>query len=71
MPNHLHLAHALDLRRAVSRALADHAQWVNHGRGESGALWLPRPPPEPVEGRGKQRRVERYIHLNPCRAGAG
>ncbi len=69
MPDHVHLLHTRDVRRALGAALADFAQRRNHARGESGRVWQDQPPSESFPDGVKTRRSVRYIHLNPCRAG--
>ncbi len=69
MPDHLHLLHARDVGAALGIALRSYARWRNNRMGVRGSLWRRPGPPEPVKGRTKLRRSERYIHLNPCRAG--
>jgi len=69
MPNHVHVLHSRQVRRALGAALSAYARWRNHRRGEHGPLWEPIPDPHPVIGPLKRSRNERYIHLNPCRAG--
>lgn len=68
MPDHVHVLHEGDVRRALGDAMSGHARWMNAREGRSGALLRRSPPPSPVVGRDKLRRDIRYIHLNPCRA---
>ncbi len=68
MPDHVHLLHRRDVHQALGRALGSYARRRNGLRGQQGRVWQRQPPPDPVEGTTKQRRSERYIHLNPCRA---
>jgi hypothetical protein len=68
MPDHIHvlLANLLDIRHV----LAGYARWRNARRGEIGPVWLsPIPAPERVGTGDKRRRSDRYVHLNPPRAG--
>ncbi len=69
MPDHVHLLHRRDVHHSLGQALAAFAQARNHRRGHRGAAWQRQPAPEPCDGPTKTRRSERYIHLNPCRAG--
>lgn len=69
MPDHVHLLHTHDVSRGLGLALRTHARWRNRQLGRTGSLWQRVGPPEPVRGETKLRRTERYIHLNPCRAG--
>jgi hypothetical protein len=68
MPNHFHLLHAADLTTQMRIAASAFARWRNAWRGESGSVWEELPPVESIDGEQKIRRMERYIHLNPCRA---
>ncbi|MBW1879754.1 MAG: hypothetical protein JRJ84_15435, partial [Deltaproteobacteria bacterium] len=69
MPNHFHLQHSRDVRRALAVAMRGFARWRNARRGEHGRVWSQMPEPAPLVDAQKRRRTERYIHLNPCRAG--
>jgi hypothetical protein len=69
MPNHFHLQHPRDVRDALRGAMGGFAQWRNERRGERGRVWSRMPDPAPLVDSQKRRRTERYIHLNPCRAG--
>jgi REP element-mobilizing transposase RayT len=68
MPDHLHLLHALDVRRALADALGRYARAYHARRGTGGALVEPLPEPGWLADAEKIRRNVRYIHLNPCRA---
>ena len=69
MPDHLHLQHAHDVRKAVAQAARAHAKWLNKRRRTRARLWEPIPICEPLADRQKERRSERYVALNPCRKG--
>jgi hypothetical protein len=69
MPNHIHLLHPTATAERLRQVLAGYARWRNAHRGESGPVWQRIPPEEPIHGREKERRQERYVHLNPSRAG--
>ncbi|MAE71281.1 MAG: hypothetical protein CME06_12545 [Gemmatimonadetes bacterium] len=69
MPDHLHMAHSADRRAAVGRAMRGHARWRNRCRSFEGSLWRRQLAVQFVPAGVKQRRLARYIHLNPCRAG--
>ncbi len=68
MPDHVHLLlpHS-DEEGRFGRVKSGFARWRNAHRGVSGAVWAPSPAPERVTDDDKQRRAERYVHLNPCR----
>jgi len=68
MPDHLHLLHAQDVTARLGAVLGGYAEWRNGQTGHRGSLW--RHDEQPTEARGPKqaRTVERYIHLNPCRA---
>lgn len=70
MPDHVHLIlpHA-DPERHLARVKSGYARWRNRHRGVDGAVWATGPAPEPLVDGDKIRRSERYVHLNPCRAG--
>jgi len=69
MPNHIHALTETDVLATLGTAMSGHARFLNPRRGRRGPLWEPAPHPQPVLGAQKIRRNERYIHLNPCRAG--
>jgi hypothetical protein len=70
MPNHVHLLLGHDDRpRRLPRALSAWARWRNWRAGSSGGWWLPCTLPEDVNDEKKERRILRYVLLNPCRAG--
>jgi hypothetical protein len=69
MPNHVHALYPREVRRQLGVGLGAYARWRNHQRGEHGSVWVPIPEPHPVLGAQKRARNQRYIHLNPCRAG--
>jgi len=69
MPDHVHVMCSGDNCRRFGRAVGGWTRWRNARRGESGAAVVPIPPPHALATRDKIRRSERYIHLNPCRAG--
>lgn len=69
MPNHLHLLHASATRADLRHVLAGFARWRNARRGERGPVWEAIPAEERILGRVKERRQERYVHLNPPRGG--
>jgi hypothetical protein len=69
MPDHVHLLTTVDNRRSFGVALRSYARWRNAARGERGPVWSPIPASQEVASNEKERRSERYVHLNPCRAG--
>lgn len=69
MPNHIHVLHPRATEIELRRALRAYARWRNHHRGARGAVWRRVEPPERKEGAQKIAGCERYIHLNPSRAG--
>lgn len=70
MPNHLHALVPDDRRLALAAALSGYARWRAHRLCLASArLWARLPSAERVEDRRKAGLVERYIHLNGCRAG--
>lgn len=69
MPDHVHVLHERNVKRALGWALSGHARWLNARSGTSGALLRPSPDAQPIVGEKKLRRQIRYVHLNPCRAG--
>lgn len=69
MPDHFHLLHDRDLRRELGAAMSGFARWRNHERGELGSVFDCQPEASVVGDAQKRRRSERYVHLNPCRAG--
>ncbi len=68
MPDHIHLMHPEDVTGRLGALLGGFAEWRNRTSGARGPLWRHRETPTPVHGPAKARTVERYIHLNPCRA---
>src|SRR5687768_15753019 len=68
MPDHLHLLHEADVRDRLIHALVGYVQWVNHRRGDHGALLEPVPAAGAALEGDKRNRSVRYVHLNPCRA---
>ncbi len=70
MPDHLHSGLPdLDAWHDFSEALRAYAMQRNRARGETGPVFEHGALPTTVEGLDKVRRMVRYIHLNPCRAG--
>jgi len=69
MPDHVHLLHPQDVRRALGHAMSGYTRWRNARRGRQGPLLRASPTVEEVAGASKRRRSLRYVHLNPCRAG--
>ncbi len=69
MPDHAHilLPHGEPTGR-LSVVESAYARWRNHHREETGPVFAPRPPVEEIPAKW-QRRVLRYVLLNPCRAG--
>jgi REP element-mobilizing transposase RayT len=66
MPDHVHLQASGDVRRSMGAALSGYARSL--GR-RTGPLVGRCPAPSPLVSAEKINRSERYIHLNPCRAG--
>ena len=69
MPDHFHVFGRVDVHEALGRSMQAFAQWRNHRRGEAGSVWERQPRVDFVRPGVKSRRVGRYVHLNPCRAG--
>ncbi|MEZ4321339.1 MAG: hypothetical protein R3F61_27935 [Myxococcota bacterium] len=69
MPDHVHLLTVGDSRRELGHALSAYVRWHNARNGLSGRLLAPSPDAVRIDDPLKIRRTERYIHLNPCRAG--
>lgn len=69
MPDHVHVLHERDVARELATVMRSYARWRNHRRGQRGAVWRASSPPSVVRGRQKLWRNEKYVHLNPCRAG--
>jgi hypothetical protein len=69
MPNHLHLLHLVDVRRQLAHAIGSYVRERNARRGTKGLGVKTLPPADPVIGFQKQRRDERYVYLNPTKAG--
>jgi hypothetical protein len=69
MPDHVHLKHGDRDHQRFRQALGSYAQWRNRHRGEAGQVWEPVPAPQPYRNPGHSRTNERYLLLNPCRAG--
>ncbi len=64
---HVLLSHA-DPEDRLADAESAYARWRNHRRGQSGPVFAPHPPVEEIPEK-RQRRVLRYVLLNPCRGG--
>lgn len=69
MPNHLHLITPSPVKGALGHALSGFARRWHHRHGTGGELFGRLPAVEHVATREKQRRLHRYVALNPCRAG--
>ena len=69
MPDHLHLLASGSVEEPLGNALRAYGQWRNHARGRSGPVFQRGSPPTVANGRVKERKDQRYIALNPCRAG--
>lgn len=70
MPDHLHLLLPHDdPGDRLRRVMAAHACRIRFSTGRRGPLWSPRAPAEFVPDAKHARRLVRYVHLNPCRAG--
>ncbi len=69
MPDHVHLLAEADAARPLSIAMRAWAFRRNRLRGEAGAVWSHEPHARPVADARHARRAERYIYLNPVRAG--
>lgn len=67
MPDHVHLLlpHR-DSAGRLARAESAFARWRNHSRRARGPVWAPHPPVEEIPP-DRDRRVIRYVLLNPCR----
>ena len=68
MPDHIHVLARVDVSRPLRRAMGHYTQWRNMRRGEVGPAFGPLAPVDRVKQGQKAWRVERYVHLNPCRA---
>lgn len=68
MPNHVHLLARTPVSRRLGVGLGAFAMGWNARHGCKGPLFARSACTEAVE-RTKQRRVHRYVNLNPCRAG--
>ena len=69
MPDHVHLLLPEDGSRVrLSQAESAYARWRNAHRQERGAVFARQPDVQPVP-EDRERRVVRYIHLNPVRKG--
>lgn len=69
MPDHVHL---LVMERGLPHVQGALRAWAlrrNHMRGEEGQVWGYRAKPREIQDDKHARRAQRYIHLNPCRAG--
>ena len=69
MPDHVHVLHDRDVAVPLAGVMRAYARWRNHRRGERGPVWRHGGRPAEVRGRLKRWRNEKYVHLNPCRAG--
>lgn len=69
MPDHFHSVTTRPATDAVRAALSGYTRWRNHRSGARGCLWMPVPEPLVRSGAQKLRRDQRYVELNPCRAG--
>ena len=69
MPDHVHAIASEDRRRALGAASSGYARWRHHRRGGRGPLFRPIEVPLPRRGLKKILRDQRYVELNPCRAG--
>jgi len=69
MPDHVHVVVPSDGRRPLAAALSGLARSRNAREDRRGALFRPLPDAQPVQDQQKLRRLIRYIHLNPNRAG--
>lgn len=69
MPDHLHAMVRGDNRHPLAVSVSGWTRWRNARRGETGRAVRPIPLPHFLATPDKIRRSERYIHLNPCRAG--
>jgi len=70
MPTHVHLLSAHDVLGPLRQAMGSYTQWRGHRRSRRGEpVWRPLEPPALVSTRRKVLTDQRYVHLNPCRAG--
>ena len=70
MPDHLHgILEDTRHRQLLISTLVAFAQARNARRGESGPVWSPGIDAAPVRGGQHVRRTDRYVFLNPARAG--
>lgn len=70
MPNHVHVLAPDDhARRRLSGVMSGFARWRGHHRAQDAACWQPQPAVEPMSDESHERRMIRYILLNPCRGG--
>lgn len=68
MPDHLHLLVREPVDKELTGVLRGYAMWRSRRDPGAGRTFRRGDPPAAVEGRLKERRNERYISLNPCRA---
>jgi hypothetical protein len=68
MADHLHLQHRREVGDGLTSAMRAYAHFRNARRGQSGPVWERRSAAHRLVDRQKQRRSERYILLNGCRA---
>ena len=69
MPDHVHLLAEGDVAEALSIGMRAYAFHRNRLRGEAGSVWARESYARPVADARHARRTERYIYLNPVRAG--
>ncbi|MDP2312694.1 MAG: hypothetical protein Q8P41_07300 [Pseudomonadota bacterium] len=69
LPDHVHLVVEGAEDGRLARAMSAYARWRNHARGEVGAVWATQAPPEAIPDAAHRRRLVRYVHFAPCRAG--
>jgi hypothetical protein len=69
MPDHFHPVTDRPMTDALRRVTSSYTRWLHHRRGGRGALFEPVPTPLVRRTRDKILRDQRYVELNPCRAG--
>jgi hypothetical protein len=69
MPDHIHVLLKPEAVPSLLAALRGFARWRNHHRGERGPVWDRGARAQPVSGWDHAARLDRYVHMNPCRAG--
>jgi hypothetical protein len=69
MPDHIHLLAQQIERHRVGQAMAAWTRWRQRKRQWQGPVWSPVGEIVPIQDRLHLERSQRYLYLNPCRAG--